>query len=176
MRRDKNKAPQTKTPRTIRQILLDAETQRKKTVTAIIQGKVAATAYGEPQPAVMEEDEFVEALQSLANVADEDITEATGMDYLQVGDLVELRYVYIIFFFALSQALTILLAVWRDYRSSVFSFKHLLQRMVNSYFLVKLAKSRLGQPVACRLSYQILCPSHQSSYFGSLYGKFLMKR
>ncbi|KAF8473969.1 hypothetical protein BDZ91DRAFT_344101 [Kalaharituber pfeilii] len=67
------------------------ELERKDSLKAIRQGKEFNVGLDKPPEEMMEEAEFVQALTDLTFSPVEDITEASGMEFMDVGDLVELR-------------------------------------------------------------------------------------
>jgi len=76
----------------VRQRLRAQEVQRKDSLAAIRQGKEFHVAgVGEPSEDMMEEADFVKALTELSTTTVEDITETSGMEFMDIGDLIELR-------------------------------------------------------------------------------------
>jgi len=76
----------------LRQKLQKQEVQRQDSLAAIRQGKeFHVGGVDEPPEDMMEEADFVQALTELSTSTVEDITETSGMEFMDVGDLIELR-------------------------------------------------------------------------------------
>ncbi|KAF8420510.1 hypothetical protein EV426DRAFT_247207 [Tirmania nivea] len=76
----------------LRQKLRKQEVERQDSLAAIRQGKEFHVAgVDEPPEDMMEEADFVQALTELSTSIVEDITETSGMEFMDVGDLIELR-------------------------------------------------------------------------------------
>lgn len=76
----------------LRKKLQVQEIERKLSITAMRQGKqFQVRDMGEAPEEMMEEAEFIQALNDLATSSVEDITETSGMEFMDIGDLVELR-------------------------------------------------------------------------------------
>lgn len=81
------------TPESIlRKKLQMQEIERKLSLTAMRQGKqLQPRGIGDAPEDMMEEAEFIQTLNDLATSSVEDITETSGMEFMDIGDLVELR-------------------------------------------------------------------------------------
>lgn len=76
----------------LRSKLLRQEVDRQDLLTAVRQGKEFHVGGVEKAPdEMLEEADFVQALTELATSNVEDITETSGMEFMEIGDLIELR-------------------------------------------------------------------------------------